>query len=353
MNTSESIRSPCSPEELDEAAVWIARLRAPDRTLNVERGFERWLSEKPSHEAAFEVISNAWEFTGALQRRPLPRLTRWQRTAFRSGFLRSTAGLAAAAAIAATGVFFYLQFQGVATDIGEQRVLTLEDGSRISLNTASRVVVKYDEDERRVELKAGEALFEVARQADRPFVVAVGNRRIKALGTSFVVREQVGRLSVTLIEGSVAVTGGKASAGSSASNQNSGESRQPSPGAPPDVYTLMPGERLTLASGNAADIDRPQIDEVTAWRRGQVELEDAALADAVAEMNRYSQLRLVIETPEAAALRINGVFRAGDTAGFAAAVSRSYGLGVKREARAIVLTGAPIPETLSPAPLRR
>jgi transmembrane sensor len=325
----------CSPEEIDEAAVWMARLRAPDRTASIEGGFQRWLAEKPSHAAAFETLSNAWEMTGALQRRPFPKLTRWERAGFRAGFLRSTAAVVAAAALVAIGIAFYIHTSGVTTEVGEQRVLTLEDGTRISLNTASRVVVRYDDTERRVELKAGEALFEVASQPTRPFVVAAGNRRIKALGTSFVVREDPGRLAVTLIEGKVAVstdTGASARVGT------------------PPVATLAPGQRLTLVSGGTPDIDRPQIEKVTAWRRGQVELEDTPLADAIAEMNRYSPVPLVIESPEAAALRINGVFRAGDTTGFAAAIARSYGLTVDRQLHRIVLSGTPAPEALAEVP---
>src|SRR5690606_29472129 len=147
----------------------------------------------------FETVSNAWELTGALERRPFPKLTRWERAGFRSGFLRATAAVVVASLCIAVGIAFYVRSSGVATQLGEQRVLTLEDGSRISLNTASRVVVKYDSNARHVELKEGEALFEVEKRPDWPFIVTAAGRRIQALGTSFVVREDEGRLAVTLI----------------------------------------------------------------------------------------------------------------------------------------------------------
>jgi transmembrane sensor len=184
------------------------------------------------------------------------------------------------------------------------------------------VVVNYTEHERRLDLQQGEALFEVAKDPARPFIVIAGDRQVRALGTAFVVRRDERQLAVTLIEGKVAVAS----------------------------VTLAPGQRLTLANQHAPTLDRPSIDKVTAWRRGQIELEQATLADAIVEMNRYSAIKLAIESPEAAALRVNGVFRAGDTAGFAAAVARAYGLTVEHRSEQLLLTGAPAAAALTETP---
>ena len=100
----------------------------------------------------------------------------------------------------------YLRSDAVVTGVGEQRTLTLEDGTRIQLNTDTRAVVRYDERLRRVELEKGEAMFEVARRPDWPFVVTAGDRQIRALGTAFVVRREAEVLAVTLVEGKVTVT---------------------------------------------------------------------------------------------------------------------------------------------------
>lgn len=316
----------CTPEEIDEAAVWIARLRAPDRTITVERGLQRWLAAKASHGAAFEIVSNAWELTGAMQRRPFPRVSRWERSGFRVGF--ATAALACTALIIFIGASVQIITQGVSSDVGEQRTLTLEDGTRVFLNTASRLVVDYDESERQVELKSGEALFEVAKRADWPFVVVAGGRKITALGTSFVVRNDDRDLSVTLIEGKVAVT-----------------PRAPLVQLPlsrPQVepVTLAPGQRLTLADDQPSRIDHPSIEQLTAWRRGVVEFDETELRSAAEEMNRYSKLKVVLGTPGIGDIRINGVFRAGDAVGFAAALSRAYDLKLERSADELVLSGA-------------
>lgn len=315
----------CTPEEIDEAAVWIARLRAPDRTITVEKGLRRWLAAKPSHGAAFEIVSNAWELTGALQRRPFPRLSRWERSGFRVGF--ATAAVACAALLVTIGAYLHIITQGVVSDVGEQRTLTLEDGTRVFLNTASRLVVDYDASERKVELKNGEALFEVAKRSDWPFVVVAGGREITALGTSFVVRNDHIDLSVTLIEGKVAVA------------PTTPIVQLPLAQAPAEPVTLAPGERLTVAADQPSRIDHPSIEQLTAWRRGVVEFDQTDLRSAVDEMNRYSKLKVVIEGAGLADIRINGVFRAGDAAGFAAAVSRAYGLKLARSADELVLTG--------------
>ncbi|HEY8510123.1 MAG TPA: hypothetical protein VIL32_17325, partial [Steroidobacteraceae bacterium] len=105
-----------------------------------------------------------------------------------------------------------------------------------------------------------------------------------------------------------------------------------------EPIVLSPGQRLTLAESRAPKIDRPPLEQVTAWKRGQVSLDNTPLADAVAEMNRYSRQRIVIEDPAAAALRVSGIFIAGDSANFARAVARAYHLKVTEDPEVIVLT---------------
>jgi len=184
----------------------------------------------------------------------------------------------------------------------------------VYLNTATHIVVHYDRHSRRVELEAGEALFDVAKSSDRPFMVTAGDRQVTALGTSFVVRRDAQRLAVTLVEGKVTV------------NQ---------------TFTLSPGQRLTLTPGGGARLDMPSLEIATAWRRGQVILDDTPLSSAVAEMNRYSPVELVIEQPEAGRLLISGLFQAGDSASFARAIAATYGLTALNKGDRIVLAGVP------------
>jgi transmembrane sensor len=201
------------------------------------------------------------------------------------------------------------------TQIGEQRIVRLMDGSRVTLNSDSRVVVSYRQAERRLSIDRGEAFFEVANEAARPFRVRAGDRVVEALGTSFVVRREAQQLTVTLVEGRVAI---RPLAGSLKTD------------AP---VTLNPGQRLRVAVSDikvsdpiVPHIDAPPIDAVTAWRRGELMLDKTALSDAVAEMNRYDRRQLIIDDAQSAAIQVSGIYHTGDSAVFARMVAGMYGL---------------------------
>jgi transmembrane sensor len=303
--------------------VWIARLHSPERDERVDAGLRRWLNESAEHRAAFEQANELWEATARLPASLVPRnppvpqrappASTWMKVGFAMTF------------IALVGAFTLLMYQdgSLSTGVGEQRILTLEDGSRISLNTATRLTIDYDRRARRVKLTAGEALFEVAKRPDWPFIVTAADRTITALGTAFVVRRSQDDLAVTLVEGKIAV-----------------DSIQPAAQAPV-LKIATPGQRVTYSSGADARVDRANVDSLTAWRRGQVVLESTRLADAVAEMNRYSTVRLSLDDEAAGDVRISGVFRAGDSDLFARAIAETYHLSVTERNGTIVLSGVP------------
>jgi transmembrane sensor len=107
-------------------------------------------------------------------------------------------------------------------------------------------------------------------------------------------------------------------------------------------FKLAAGQRLTFSSGAVTLLDTPSIDKTTAWRRGQVILDDTPLQTAVAEMNRYNETKLIVSDPESAAIPINGLFQAGDSTHFANAVAQAYGLTVVARGDEIVLSGKPV-----------
>jgi transmembrane sensor len=196
----------------------------------------------------------------------------------------------------------------------------LNDGTRVFLNTATQIVVNYDDAARRVELKTGEALFNVMKDPRRPFIVTVGGQEVRALGTSFVIRKDSDRVAVTLVEGKVSV--------------------QPVAVASPSyqTFTLTPGQRVTFAVGAPPQLDTPSIETSTAWRRGQVVLDDTPLATAASEMNRYSAVKVVIVRADVERLQVSGLFQAGDSVSFANAVARVHDLQVTQEGDEIILS---------------
>lgn len=342
---TDALSGELSPSVRAEAAAWVARLHSSGRTRALEIGLRNWLQADPAHARAFEVATEAWEIGGSIPSGALPRISHQAtRSASMGARIFSPPRLAFVAALCTVlvGTLLYQQLYkpAVSTDIGEQRMLTLEDGTRIFLNTNTRLMVRQDETSRRVQLESGEALFDVAKNPQRPFIVTAGNREVVALGTAFVVKRGPQQLTVTLMEGKVAVSpvpvDPKVSIPSYASLLT-----EVDPAASVDAVVLTPGQRLTFGADNAPKLDRPSLDDVTAWRRGEVILDKTRLQDAVEELNRYSVVKLVIDDAATADIPVSGVFRAGDSARFAQAVAETYQLQIAQHDRRIVLSASP------------
>src|SRR5690606_10338466 len=194
------------------------------------------------------------------------------------------------------------------TDVGQRTTAVLADGSKVELNTDTELRVEFERGVRRVALLRGQALFDVAHDADRPFVVAAGGRTITALGTVFDVNLAGEGLSVTLVEGRVAIAG-----------------QAHEPGAlPAEPRILVPGEQFVAIASRAEEVRPAAIERVTSWRRGRVVFENERLAEVIGEINRYSKRRLVLGDPALAELRVSGVFRTGSVANFSAALTASF-----------------------------
>lgn len=341
--------NPVAPERLAEAGVWIARLHGGNRTRAIENGLKRWLRENPENARAFEVVTEVWEDAENLRRFvPLrPRLSR----PTRSGMGAIFTAAALASVLMFLGAVLWFQNLGViTTGVGEQRQLVLEDGTRVFLNTNTRLLVSYNDDVRRVELHRGEALFNVAKKSDWPFIVVAGDRQVRALGTSFVVRKEDRQLAVMLVEGKVVVSPVAESKRSAAEPPLTQQPAQSTGSAAPsadtqtattardDVFTLTPGQRLTFGAGSAAKLDTPSMEKATAWRRGQVILDDTPLRTAAEEMNRYNAVKLVVEDDVEADLMVSGLFQAGDSVHFANAVAHTYNLNVQERNDVIILS---------------
>jgi transmembrane sensor len=208
------------------------------------------------------------------------------------------------------------------TGVGETRQITLEDGSRIVLDTNSRVQVTFTADARDVQLLEGRAHFEVAKNVHRPFRVRTRSAEVIAVGTMFDVATVPARTTVTLIEGRVNV-----------------RTIAQIPLEPPKVEALVPGQQLQIADdGQFLDKVVVKLDNVTAWQRGTLVLDDMPLADALAAMNRYSNVQIVIPSESLQSRRVSGVFRVGDVETEVIVMQRYFGLKqTSRTDRSIVL----------------
>jgi transmembrane sensor len=300
--------------------LWVTELHDRDRNSALEKKVRRWIAKDPRHAAAFKCATEAWQQSGGLPGY-LPERTR----ARVSG--KALAGMAILCAAFISAVYF-LRDGTLVTGPGEQRKVDLSDGTRVSLNANSRVIVQFDDRVRKLTLASGEVLFNVVKHEPRPFVVVIGDQKVIAMGTSFVVRREESSKSafaVILVEGRVAI------------EPISWPDVLPS--APVMGLTLLnPGERLRFADNATEKRDSPSIERVTAWRRGQLIFDDTSLSEAAAEFNRYGSTKIAIDDPVLGKLRVGGVFGIGDPASFAQAMANAYHLRVINRGNTIVLT---------------
>ncbi len=193
---------------------------------------------------------------------------------------------------------------------GEQSERRLPDGSVLHLNTDSQVTVHYSRRERVVDVERGEALFQVAHDAEREFRVAAGNAKIVAVGTQFDVYRRPDAVLVTVVEGTVAVY------------------------TVPSPLTSSP---LRMDAGYQVEVARglgvPRLVDAhaaVAWLNQQIKFEDKPLVAVAAEFNRYGTTRIEIDDDTVRALRISGVFNAYDTDSFAAFLETLQGVVVQK-----------------------
>lgn len=322
-----------------EAAVWVARLHGPSRGRQMEQEFRAWQAVSPAHREAFERCTDVWEDIPRIglatayeslashSSEHVRAVKSWREAAWRWGTASAVAG---AVAIGAVMVLNWRSQNAFTTHVGEQRLVVLEDGSRMLLNTDTRIRVHFAAAQRTVEVRSGEAFFEVVKDAHRPFVVRIAGSEVVAVGTAFSVRyapdSRAGdELAVTLVEGQVNVR--------PAGNDDGAAL------APRHAVAMRAGERLLLdrqarnpTANVIARVDRPNVERVMAWKRSEAVFDDTPLSDAVAEMNRYNRTPIVLlDGLQSAGLRVSGLYRTSDSAGFASAVAALHGLRVNEQ----------------------
>ena len=276
-----------------EAAGWLARLAADDAGEADGEAFDAWLEASEANRAAyaraltlmseFEAAADAVAAElGRAKRRPAAVGRRW----LVGGF-----GIAAAAALAVAvlpDVVPGPQPVTYATGKGEHRRVALDDGSTVDLNAETRLTVRLGRRERHVTLAEGEAIFDVAHAAQRPFTVAASGRTVRVVGTQFDVSSRDGQLAVTVARGRVQV-----------------EPPRKAPEA--RAYLLTPGQRLAVARSGAVQVATVDPLETFSWRAGRLVYREQPLGEVVADLNRQFPEVIEIGDPELAAIPITGV----------------------------------------------
>ena len=306
-----------------QAAQWLARQRSNLRTEEDLSAFQAWLAEDPAHGQAFEALTNVWDVAGGYPHDIRPMRPPATVSSSRRAVLAGLAVAPVAGGIAWLSWPRSAEAHVYITKVGEQQAIALPDNSHALLDTNSRMEVLFDRGMRAVTMRYGRANFAVVSDKSRPFVVKAAEGRIIADASNFDVRCDGGSTCVTLFSGQASVD---------VNNQ---------------VRRLAPGERMTLAGASAAAIDRPRPAVAGAWHAGRTVFEDTRLAEAVAEMNRYSTVGLEIKGRYLGDKRISGVYRNGDSIAFAKTVAVLTGAKVQEAPNRVLLianNGHPLAE---------
>ena len=358
-----------------EAAAWHDRLHREKVSDETRRAFADWLAQSPHHRPLYDAIDGIWsKLRGAaedpqilaLRHETALRLTRRTSATVRPLRWAAAAALVAVVAVAALVTArspgdhsliasfrntFHLGSAGhYETATGERLAFALNDGSQVTLDTQSELKVGFSPAERGVQLLRGQAFFEVAKDSQRPFVVEVRNRRFVAVGTAFDVRVDGDQVRVVMVEGTVRVED-RARAVDASSAAGAVSTQPPESGIPgrpanrnslrsdsPAVTTITAGEQLITDAQREDHVRVADLERSTSWRRGQLVFDNARLADAIAEVNRYSDAKIELADPDLANLRLSGAFATGRPTVFVEAVTTYFGVRVIRsDDRAVVL----------------
>jgi transmembrane sensor len=312
------------PVIVTEASAWFIEFRAGDVNGEARLRFIDWLRRSPEHIQAYLEISGVWaelptsdpegkiDIASLIARArneadviALPPLrpsianvpphenspTFWQRP--RRALLAMAAfGLLAAVMLRYLGSDFTDSY---ATGIGEQRTIQLADGSTVELNARSRVQVHLTNRQRDVSLLEGQALFRVAKDKQRPFVVSAGDAQVRAVGTEFdVYRKQIATV-VTVVEGRV-------------------ETFEPSTTAGAAPIVLSAGEQLTVLPHTVTKPTKTDTLVATAWVQRRLMFEETPLSEVAEEFNRYNRRPLTIDDSDLQKIKISGVYSSTDPA---------------------------------------
>jgi transmembrane sensor len=313
------------PAIIAEASAWFIEFRSGDVNGDARMRFIEWLRRSPEHIQAYLEISGVWaelpnsDPHGKIDIPALIARARgeadvialpsdrappaappsagaphalWRRP-------RLAAFAAAAVVLLAAGAALLLRGGNssgtYSTGIGEQRTVQLADGSTVELNARSTIQVHLSEHQRDLTLIEGQALFRVAKDKERPFVVRAGDAQIRAVGTEFDIYKKPSATVVTVVEGRVETYEDSDSSGSAA-------------------IVLSAGEQLTVLPHAVTKPKRTDTAVATAWVQKRLIFEETALSDVAEEFNRYNRRPLTIDDGDLEKLKISGVYSSTDPA---------------------------------------
>ena len=327
-------------EAPEEAVSWFLRIRDGFSQTDF-REWRRWLAEDDANAGAFDAVREFWQAADQVDDLPWPGDEELEFDTYDGQSALPVPGkeirgkergrgnrwvwLAAAASIVALGLIGLGLLHGNVQDsvnyetmTAEHRLILLEDGSSVTLGAESELRIVYDRRARRVELRRGQAYFKVAKDPSRPFIVAAGSRTVRALGTEFDVSIGVRDIKVSVTEGHVRVEGPPRSVSTAGGNKQSG-----------GTLNLEKGDVLDFnAAGSIGIVNQTDPMLSTSWLTGRLAYDGASLESVIADVNRYSEVELMIGDDDTKQLKITATFFSDDIDNWLAALEQAFPLQV-------------------------
>jgi transmembrane sensor len=319
-----------------QAADWIARRNGG---LNAAEQAElaAWLAQDSRHAEALAIMEQTWSQLNAPRRRGQAEWVwhdvetlRRRRSRGRRLAWTSFGAAAALAVMVAVRTLSPIAPEAAPAAVNLPAIRALADGSKVALRAGAAIEVDFTAESRRVRLVRGEAMFSVAHDPARPFVVRSGNVEVRAVGTEFSVAQATDATAVYVTEGRVAVT------------QVSG-ALESAPEAPSPIYAIA-GERVLVpalgpagAQPTVTRLSDPEIASALAWRGARLELSEVSLAEAVRMINRGREVPIVLADPEIGRRTITGVLWADDGDGFVRLLEQGFDLSAERDGKVVRL----------------
>jgi transmembrane sensor len=328
---SEIVKLRTRAEIDEEAAAWTWRMDSCAVTAADQQAFEAWLRQDPRHRRASEELCKVWKaMDGLAEAKRGEKIATFtdaaKRAALRGRYPRWFAAAAAmliVTIISAVWLQIGSEMQTVATAVGQQRNVTLADGSVVMLNTNTILETNLSRRVRQIYLRKGEAHFQVAHDRSRPFLVHAGDAVVRAVGTQFEVRLLSDQhVDVVVNEGRVEV--------------QAAAPRQAATVA--TVRALSAGQQLSTATAGytVVPVSPAQLSSELAWRDGAIIFDGQPLSDAIAEIGRYTDARIVVSDSRIAGLRVGGRFRTDDVQGFFDGLQAALPVTIRRTADGVV-----------------
>jgi len=352
--TSLEIKPPHEHTRREATAWLIAFSEGEVKAIECAR-FETWLKASPENVRAYLEVSSFWEAASVLKPAEEDYMDDLLRLAAAESNIIALEGMGSTSprahevprrlrtpfVIAAT--FFMIMAAGLllwwqrarppiyTTMVGEQRRIELADGSTIELNARSRVVVRFTELQRRIDLLEGQALFHVAREAARAFIVHTGAVQMRAVGTEFDVDRKASGTVVTVVEGRVAISG---------SDIAPAASLPPSTSTDSNAYTVLlnAGDQVTVKAKAITPALHTDPAAATSWTQGKLVFDSVTLEDLIQVFNRYHSKPLAVDDPKLLALHVSGTFSTGDPEQIVRFLAQRFGLSIHETSDSIQLS---------------